>query len=180
MSLYNHSRIFFLVLRYCSDLIAFQTIIGGLVYKYFMKELWKQIYVHYEDGYLDKPSHMPKSMFSAPVVTQIILFLINTPLMLFTNMGSFSALIILIITIFATITIVALVDDDFNEWFKGSCIYFGGKTIVIVLIYFLHSDSGFRRDLMFPIGPLILTAFIFGLQFVIWCVIKAVKRVQDR
>jgi len=150
------------------------------MFKYLIKEQWEKIFIHYnDDDFLNKPSYMPKSKISAPVFTQIILFVVNTYFMLFASRSASGEIFPIFFTIIATIVVVALFSDDFKEWFIGSIIYTCGKLFVIIILLLLHSGSGqFRRDILFPIGPVIATAFIFGIQFVIWCVIKSIKQVK--
>jgi len=152
---------------------------------HFMKEQWKKVFSYYtDDDSLDRPSYMPESKFSAPIVAQVILFIVNTYLLMFADMRSSSfttEVFPFIFTIIVTIIVMALFNHDIEEWCKGGFIYLCGKVIVVLIFLMLVRTGGGlfgSRRPFFPLDGLLVLAFIFGVQFVIWCVIKSIKQVK--
>ena len=155
------------------------------MFRHLIKEQCKKCFIHYsDDDPLDRPSYMPESKFSAPIVAQVILFIVNTYLLMFANMRSSSLsteVFPFIFTIIVTIIVMALFNHDIEEWCKGGFIYLCGKVIVVLIFLMLDRTGGGlfgSRRPFFPLDGLLVLAFIFGLQFVIWCVIMAIKQVK--
>jgi len=116
-----------------------------------------------------------KKIFSAPIITQIILLVVNTFFMMFTNI-QFRGWIPILLTIPVTGIVMDKLDTKGDDWFAGALVYICGKMIVIMLL--LPSRTGHRS--FFPVGEVFVTGVIICMQFIIWGVVKSAKESRSR
>ena len=124
--------------------------------------------------------HTPKNIFNAPVITQIILFFTNTLIVLFIDSQNRYGLVI-VLSMFATAIIMHRVDSNINEWLSGTLVYISGKVLIFIFMFLRHIGYGLpREDFFLILNIIFLTAFIFGTQFVIWCITKSIKNNKSK